>query len=123
MKEWLEKIKTVKAWPWLMILLLCAVAFLLLPLLPAAQDGMTEEERRVSATLSQISGAGETRISIYYAASASAFGASAAQPLGAVIVSRGAEDVAVRLNLMRAAEALLGLNQSQIEVFPMEEKP
>ena len=39
-------------------------------------DGMTEEEKRISSALSQIAGAGETRISIYYAAPASAFGAA-----------------------------------------------
>ena len=123
MKNWLEKIKRMKAAPWLLLLLLCGAALLPSSLSPAVQDGMTEEEKRISSALSQIAGAGETRISIYYAAPASAFGAASSRPLGAVIVSQGAGDVAVRLSLTRAAEALLGLSPAQIEVFPREAAP
>ena len=123
MKNWLEKIKDWKWSVWALALLLCAGAYLLstLPLASPAAP-MTEEEKRLSATLSRIAGAGEVRLSIYYAQTASAFGGSGQKtPVGAVIVARGAGDVAVRLNLLRAAETLLGLSASQVEVFPMEE--
>lgn len=121
MKDWLEKIRKMKGSVWIAALLLCAVsAFLLSSYSPAAPD-MTEEERRVSATLSKIAGAGQTRISIFYVSAASAFGGARQTPAGALIVSQGAGDAVVRLRLLRAAEALLGLESGAVEVFPMEE--
>ena len=121
MKAWLDKLKALKGVPWMAALGACALALLLLPQ-PAPAGGMTEEEQRFSATLSRIAGAGETRISIYYAQEASAFGGNRS-PQGAVIVSQGAGDIAVRLNLLRAAETLLGLPASAVVVFEMEEPP
>ena len=125
MKNWLEKIKNARAGPWVLLAAVCAAAYLLFtaqPLAGNAAVSMTEEEQRLSATLSSIAGAGEIRVSIYYAQAASAFGGTGARtPIGAVIVAQGAGDVAVRLNLMRAAETLLGLSANQVEVFPMEE--
>ena len=43
--------------------------------------------------------------------------------MGAVIVAAGAGDVGVRLNLLQAAQALLGLPAGAIAVFPMEAAP
>ena len=123
MKSWLDRLKTMKNWPWLLALLCCAAALLLFPPGGAVKAGMTEEEQRVSATLSRIAGAGEVRVSIYYAQEASAFGGGNRSPVGAVIVAQGAGDIAVRLNLLRAAETLLGLDANQVDVFLMEEKP
>ena len=103
---------------------ICALALLLYPSAGRQGAAMTEEEQRVSATLSRIAGAGEVRRSIYSAQTASAFGGSGQKtPVGAVIVARGAGDVAVRLNLLRAAETLLGLDANRVDVFLMEEKP
>ncbi len=125
MKKWLEKIKNVRAGPWVLLAGLCAAAYLLFTVNPLAGNtaaSMTEEEQRLSATLSSIAGAGEIRVSIYYAQAASAFGGTGERtPIGAVIVAQGAGDVGVRLNLLRAAETLLGLSASQVEVFPMED--
>ena len=123
MKSWLDKLKTAKNWPWLLALLCCAAALLLFPPGGTGKAGMTEEEQRVSATLSRIAGAGDVRVSIYYAQEASAFGNSSRTPVGAVIVAQGAGDIAVRLNLLRAAETLLGLDANRVDVFLMEEKP
>lgn len=123
MKSWLDRLKTMKNWPWLLALLCCAAALLLFPPGGAVKAGMTEEEQRVSATLSRIAGAGEVRVSIYYAQEASAFGGGNRSPVGAVIVAQGAGDIAVRLNLLRAAETLLGLDANRVDVFLMEEKP
>ncbi|MBQ7520630.1 MAG: hypothetical protein IJU12_09935 [Clostridia bacterium] len=124
MKNWLEKIKGLKGGAWTLLLLLCAGACLIAaqPWTSPGDAPMTEEERRLSATLSRIAGAGEVRVSIYYAQTAAVFGNSGGgSPIGAVIVAQGAGDLNVRLNLLRAAETLLGLNASQVEVFPMEE--
>lgn len=124
MRKWLEKIRAVKGGGWLTAVLCCAAAALLLSLNGGGSPaGMTEEEQRLSATLSRIAGAGETRVSVFYAQPASAFGGGAREIVGAVIVARGAGDVRVRLDLIRAAEALLGLTGRQVEVFPMEENP
>ena len=122
MKDWLEKIRAVKGGGWMLAAACCLIAVLLLPLnAPADPACMTEEEQRLSATLSRIYGAGETRISLFCAQDASAFGSGRREIVGAVIVSRGAGDPGVRLALSRAAEALLGIDARQVEVFPMEE--
>lgn len=123
MRRWLEKIKGMKAGPWALAAILCAAAWALTVLPGKGGEGMTEEEKRISATLSRISGAGETRVSVFWAQAASAFGSGSREPVGAVIVARGAGDVEVRLRLMRAAETLLGLAPGQVEVFPMEGAP
>ena len=124
MKNLLEKLKAIKGGLWIALLAACAVALLLFPgTNKPASAAMTEEEQRVSATLSRIAGAGEVRVSIYYAQEASAFGSSAKTPVGAVIVARGAGDIAVRLNLIRAAETLLGLTAREVDVFQMEDAP
>lgn len=123
MRKWLERIKELKGAPWVLVALACALAWALMALPGPGNSGMTEEEQRVSATLSRIAGAGDTRVSIFYVQEASAFGAGGRAPVGAVIVARGVGNVAVRLNLIRAAEALLGLTDGQVEVFPMEDAP
>lgn len=123
MKHWVEKFRAMKAMPWVLLLLFCVGAYLLLPGSGQQGIGMTEEELRISATLSRISGAGETRVSIYYARETSSFGSESQFPVGAVIVSRGADDLSVRMNLLRAAETLLGLPADQVDVFPMEDTP
>ena len=124
MKEWLLKMRSMKALPWAQVLLCCAAALLLTRFSSAAPaSGMTQEEARISLTLQAIQGAGETRVSIYYAQEAASFGASAVrQPVGAVVVAQGAGSVRVRLALQRAAETLLGLPPGQVEVFVMEER-
>lgn len=123
MKEFFLRLKAAKAGPWLLVLLLCMGALLLSRLSVSAPDGgMTQEEARISRTLQAIQGAGNTRVAVYYAQEATAFGASAArQPVGAVVVAQGAGDVRVRLALQRAAETLLGLSPGQVEVFAMED--
>jgi hypothetical protein len=123
MKKWLEAVKSMKGGMWLLLIAVCAAALLLLPSSSQSKTGMTEEEQRYSATLSRIAGAGEVRISIAYAQTASSFGSASRQATGAVIVAQGAGSVAVRLELLRAAEALLGLSPAQIEVFPREAAP
>ena len=123
MKKWLEAVKSMKGGMWLLLIAVCAAALLLMPGSSTGKTGMTEEEQRYSATLSRIAGAGEVRISIAYAQTASSFGSASRQPTGAVIVAQGAGSVAVRLELLRAAEALLGLSAQEVEVFAMEASP
>ena len=122
MKSWLNGLKAMKNWPWLLALLCCAAALLLFPARGTNTTGMTEEEQRISVTLGKIAGAGDVRVSIYYAQEASAFGSGSRTPVGAVVVAEGAGDIAVRLDLLRAAETLLGLEANRVDVFLMEEK-
>ncbi|NLD83893.1 MAG: hypothetical protein GX637_06975 [Clostridiales bacterium] len=123
MKDWLARLRAAKAGSAgiLLVLLCCVFAVVMLQVFPAGDSGMTAEEQRISRTLSRIAGAGETRVAIYYAQEASAFGGSARAPVGAVVVARGAGDLAVRLQLQRAAETLLGLPASRVEIFVLED--
>ena len=41
---------------------------------------------------------------------------------GAVVVAEGADDLSVRLSLIRAVRTLLGLPESAVDVFVMEEE-
>lgn len=120
MKALLEKFKGIKGGAWVLALFLCAGALLLLPQAQSSGAAMTAEEQRISATLSQIAGAGETRVSIYYAAESSGISSAARRPAGAVAVAQGAGNVGVRLELLRALQALLGLPGEAVEVFSME---
>lgn len=112
-----KKLRETKGAMLSLALALCAAACLLLSLFPGGDAGMTAEEARLSRTLSAISGAGKTRISVYYASENGQKGA----PCGAVIVAAGAGDVEVRLNLLRAAQTLLRLPAGAVEVFEAEE--
>ncbi len=122
LKKLLEAVKGVKNGVWLLLIAAC-VGVLLQPSASQSKAGMTEEEQRYSATLSRIAGAGEVRLSIAYPQASSSFGSGARRPVGAVIVAQGAASVAVRLELLRAAEALLGLSAQEVEVFAMEASP
>ncbi len=123
MKKWLDAVKGMKGGMWLLLIAVCAAALVLSPASSQSKAAMTEEEQRYSATLSRIAGAGEVRLSIAYAQAASSFGSANRQPTGAVIVAQGAGNMAVRLELLRAAEALLGLSVQEVEVFVMEASP
>ena len=121
MKGWLAKLPLGKGGVWALVAVCCLAAYLVSFLPGAPQSGMTEEESRISRTLSAIAGAGETRVTIYYAQEASAFGSGGKAPVGAVVVAAGAGEIDVRLNLLRAAETLLGLPPERVDVFPMED--
>lgn len=123
MKELGQKIKESKGTVWVLALLVCAAFFLLLPGSSGGDSAMTAEEKRLSETLSAIAGAGRTRISIYYSVSGSGLSGETRVPCGAVIVSEGADDIAVKLNLLRAAQTLLQLPAGAVEVFDAEGSP
>jgi len=83
--------------------------------------GATQQEKRIAQVLSAMDGAGKVEVALFYAQEAGAFGASASAPTGAVVVAEGAEDMAVRLKLIRAVRTLLSLPESAVDVFVMEE--
>ena len=86
---------------------------------------MTAEEQRISATLSQIAGAGETRVSHRLRGGKRRLFQRRSRALpAAVAVAQGAGDVGVRLwELLRALQALLGLPGEAVEVSSMEAAP
>jgi len=83
-------------------------------------DG-TDLENRLSAILSKIEGAGNVSVMVTYqtdsVASASSEAEEGAEIKGVVIVADGAEDVRVRLDLIKAARTLLDVDADAIQVF------
>lgn len=99
---------------WLLMALCISVLLcLLLGLSESAAPACTDEEARLSRVLSAMAGAGSVEVAVFYQRESS-------QPCGAVIVSPGADDVSVRLQLTRAVCTLLGLETSQVDVFKAE---
>lgn len=123
MKQLLDKMKGIRGLGWLLALGVGAALCLLWPGASSGGAAMSAQEMRISATLSAIAGAGETRVSVYYAGEDGVLSSGGKPPVGAVIVAAGAGDVGVRLNLLQAAQALLGLPAGAIAVFPMEAAP
>ncbi len=121
MNKFLEKMKGAKALPLLLLAaVLCLALCLMMPEEP--KGAMTEEEMRISRTLSRIQGAGECAVSIWYENETGAFGSGGKRPSGIIILSRGAQDLSVRLQLMQAAQTLLGIDAGHVAVFQMEEE-
>ena len=123
-KSWWQRLCGVKYGPWL-LLLTVLLAFLSLMAGETAQVGSaTGLEQRLGRVLSQIEGAGQVEVALYYEGEqrTSLWEEQSVQtPVGAVIVARGGADIGVRMHLTRAAATLLGLPQTKICVFPMEE--
>ena len=107
-----EKLRGARGLEWLLLLVAVCVAALALTR-AGGGDGAaqpTELETRLERVLSAVEGAGEVRAMV-----AEEDGAVT----GVVIVATGAEDVGVRLSLMQAARALLGVDMERIEVIQM----
>lgn len=89
-------------------------------------DGVTatQEEQRIASVLSAMAGAGRVEVALYYGQSdADAFSSTAGSaPTGALVVAEGAGDMAVRLELIRAVRTLLGLPETAVDVFMMEDE-
>ena len=84
-----------------------------------------EEEKRIAEVLSAMAGAGKVEVALFYAPQEnSAFAQESVRgaPTGAVVVAQGAENWQVRLQLIRAVRTLLGLPESAVDVFVMEEE-
>ena len=109
------------------LLLILAAALIMLALSQAgevgADSGMTDVETRLSATLSQIEGAGSVRAMVLMDETAGAFGEKGAPKVsGVIIVASGAYDLGVRLRLQQAVTTLFSLDADRVEVFSGREE-
>ena len=100
----------------------CAMAVLFVLLLSRAdpQGTASQQERRIAQVLSSMKGAGRVEVVLYYAQAEEDFSSSTGEPAGALVVAEGANDMAVRLSLIRAVRTLLGLPENAVDVFMME---
>jgi len=73
-------------------------------------------EKRMAEVLGAIAGAGRVEVALFYAAQD---GRETGTPTGALVVAQGADDLAVRLELIRATRTLLGLPEAAVDVFAM----
>lgn len=115
-----------ESWSRLPVWIMITAAAVLLALLLSGkgENGTaTQQEKRMAEVLSTMAGAGRVEVALFYAPQETdAFSSSSeALPTGALVVAQGAGDMAVRLNLIRAVRTLLGLPESAVDVFEMEE--
>ena len=110
----LKRLMEPKMLPWLAAVL--AVAALLL-MGGGGDKGMASQE-----VLGAMAGAGKVEVALFYGGETDALGARTTGPTGAVVVAEGADDLSVRLSLIRAMRTLLGLPESAVDVFVMEEE-
>lgn len=122
-KNWWERLCGIRHGPWLLAGILVMALLSLVWQTPITDGDASQQERRMAQVLSQIQGAGQVEVALYYSQREknTPWEETEAAPVGAVIVSQGGEDIAVRLQLIRAVSTLLGLKGDQICVFPMEE--
>ena len=76
-------------------------------------EGAEDVESRLEEALGFIDGAGKTKVMLTYSEDGETV-------IGAIVIAEGARDIAVRLDLQRAAMTALGLSLSEVEVFEMK---
>lgn len=103
-----------KAGLWLAALMAAAALVLVCQSGNSGTESMTE--KRVAKVLSTMAGAGRVEVALYYADAE-----ETGTPTGALVVAEGAQEMGVRLNLIRAVRTLFGLPENAVDVFVMEE--
>jgi hypothetical protein len=78
----------------------------------------SREEKRIAQVLSLIEGAGDVEVALFYTPDENG---RAEQPTGALVVAQGADQLPVRLELIRAVRTLLRLPEAAVDVFAMSE--
>lgn len=133
MKLWTdfkEKFARFKGMEWIALLVLFGVLGSLLfadgGFWPSAQQDGDGLEARLAAILSSMDGVGRVQVMIYDEGNDQSEGlfqvsASGSQdrPVGVVVVADGADDIRVRLELVRAVQTLMDLPADAVEVFQM----
>lgn len=106
MKRFFEILHGARKLEWILLMLL--LVLLVAILLEAPLQSGSDIERRLQDILGRIDGAGKVEVLI----AENADGA----PEGVLVVTDGAEDIAVNIRLQQAVHTLLGLDISRIEV-------
>ena len=121
-------------WALLLVVLGLAGSFLISPGATLLGSQNTEKpvslsdplEARVAQTLSCLEGAGRVEVVIHYAKPAKAqtnwlepASSEGSEPVSAIVLAEGADNIKVRLELSRAVQTLLRLNPEDVEVFKM----
>lgn len=124
LKSLFGKLQSVRYIEWVGVLVALGVLFVLSSNTLGAGGGESSElERRLERVLGEIEGAGKVRVMVATEQAQPAFlsqeGVSSPRATGAVIVAEGAADVRVKLELIRAVSALLGIPEQSVEVFGM----
>lgn len=109
------------------LLVMIALAVGICLLLPQEQEKLSgsssEEEARLATVLSAMEGVGKVEVVIRWdETSATMTQPGSKAPAGVVVVAQGAEDIGVRIKLIRAVTTLLQLQPNSVEVFAMEQE-
>lgn len=113
LRAFLKKASGVRARVWLIpaALALAALALLAGGGMNAPDSGVSPLEARLERVLASVEGAGNVRAMVLE---------GDAGVSGVLVVAEGAKDVAVRLRLQSAVCTLLGIDNSAVNVAPME---
>lgn len=138
-KEFWEKAKTIKNIEVIIAVIVIGIVLLIyastLPTdkskkLTAEQDFQvtaSDVEQRLAEILSQIDGAGRVCVMITYESTDHSMEvgnqeSTSLKIKGVIIVAEGADDIGVKLNLIRATQTVLAIKANTIEVFVMKNK-
>lgn len=88
-----------------LIILVLGVALMLLPSGTGKSDAAAEGDERIQQMLSSVEGVGEAQVII--------------SDTGVVVVCRGAENAAVRLDIIRAISAYTGFGSDRITILKL----
>lgn len=84
-------------------------------------DVSTELEVRLENILSKINGVGKVDVMITYDAEPVSAESSAAtsNPLGAIVIAEGADNLEVRIKIQQSVQTVLGIEARQVKIFEM----
>lgn len=115
----LKRLMEPKMLPWLAAALLVAV----LLLMGGGDKGMaSQEEQRIAEVLGAMAGAGKVEVALFYGGETDALGARTTALRARWWWPKERMTWSVRLSLIRAVRTLLGLPESAVDVFVMEEE-
>lgn len=81
----------------------------------AGTTSETGTEKRLERVLSEINGAGDVRVMITYETVED----GSERVAGVIVVAEGAANMSVKMDLIYAVRAVLGIEQNRIEIFEM----
>lgn len=122
LKGAIAKLKSVKHIGLIALLGICAILLLLIGFTSAPSEtegGGSDLEKQTAAILSEIEGVGKVKVMIAVEAKSDVFSGGESIK-GVIVVAEGADDMDVRVKLMKAVQTLLKINIDCIEIFTMK---